>query len=371
MRIGIDISQVVYGTGVSRYTSELVRYLLELDKKNQYFLFAGVWRQRKKVENFLKNLKNKGYKFQSKIVLFPPKVADFVWNRLHIFPIERFTGPLNLFHSSNWAQPPASCPIVTTVHDLTPLKYPQAFDKSAIVSFKRNLYWVKKQAKFIIVDSKRTRKDLIREGFNEEKIKVIYLGVSKKFKPVKDKKKIEEIKKKYGIKGDYILSVGTLEPRKNTKRVIDVFTQLTAHNSQLVLVGKHGCGNQSKSQITNHKSQIIFTGFIPDTDLPSLYSGAKLFVYPSLYEGFGLPVLEAMACGCPVITSNVSSLPEVAGNAALLVNPKSTKEIKKAMEKLLTSEKLRKSLVKKGLTQAKKFSWKKTARQTLEVYKEC
>ena len=368
MKIGIDISQIVYGTGVSRYTEELVKHLLKIDKKNHYLLFAGVWRQKRKIEKFLKEFKTNGYKFQPKVVFFPPKVADFIWNRVHIFQIERFTGPLDLFHSSNWAQPPASCPIVTTIHDLTPIKFPQAFEKEAIVSFKRNLHWAKRQAAFIIVDSKATEKDLIKEGFDKGKIKVVYLGVSKKFKQIKDKKEIEKIKKKYGIKGDYILSVGTLEPRKNIGRVIKSFSQLATRNSQLVLVGKQGWGNQSKSQISNLKSQITFTGFVPDNDLPALYSGAKVFVYPSLYEGFGLPVLESMACGCPVITSNISSLPEIAGNAALLINPKNTKEIKKAMEKLLTNEKLRKKLIRKGLTQAKKFSWNKTTHQTLEIY---
>lgn len=368
MRIGIDISQIVYGTGVSRYTEELVKHLLKIDKKNQYILFAGVWRQKERIEEFLKNLKSKSYKFESKVVLFPPRLADIVWNKLHVLPIEKFTGRLNLFHSSNWTQPPAKCPIITTIHDLTPLKFPQGFEKNAINSFKRNFYWVKKEASFIMVDSGATEKDLIKEGFDKNKIKVVYLAASDKFKPVKSKKRIKGVKKKYEISGDYILSVGTLEPRKNIKRLINAWRVVSGRwQVDLVLVGKQGW-QKIKLPAIRHEPRAISTGFVPDNDLSALYSGAKVFVYPSLYEGFGLPVLEAMACGCPVITSNVSSLLELAGNAALLVSPKSVKEIKQAMKKVLTNEKLRESLIKKGFTQAKKFSWQETAREVLEIY---
>jgi glycosyltransferase involved in cell wall biosynthesis len=343
--------------------------LLAIDKKNKYILFAGTLRQKRKIEEFLKSLKNKKYKFEKKVVPFPPKIADLIWNKLHIFPIERFTGKLDLFHSSNWAQPPASCPTVTTVHDLTPLKFPQAFEKKTINSFKRSLYWVKKKTGFIIVDSNSTKKDLIKQGYKKEKIKTVYLGISDKFKPEEEREIIEKTKRKYNIEGEYILSVGTLEPRKNIKRVIKAYKSLsreTKERLKLVLVGRYGWGER----VNKKDPGIVITGFVDDNDLPVLYSAATIFVYPSLYEGFGLPVVEAMACGTPVITSNTSSLPELTGNAALLVDPKNILQITKSMEKLAKDKALCQKLIKKGLMQAKKFSWKETARETLKIYKK-
>lgn len=369
MKIGIDISQVVYGTGVSRYTEELVKNLIKLDKKNKYVLFGSSFRRKKELSNYHATVC--GNYCEGKIFPFPPTMMEILWNRLHVVNIEKLIGDVDVFHSWDWYQPPTKAKKVTTVHDVSFLRYPEVFPKRTIRAQTNRLKWVKKECQIVIADSQATKKDLIDLlGFDEKKIKVIYLGVSDswKEKPANIKKQ-EAIKKKYKIKGEYILSVGTLEPRKNLKAVIKAFNELKKHSLQLVLVGKPGWGEEIKQLAEKKDPAIVVTGFIPDEDLVYLYKGARCFVYPSLYEGFGLPVLEAMAAGCPVVTSNISSLPEVAGKAAILVNPQKTSEIRQAINEIIAIPQVSQNLRKKGLIQANKFSWEKTARETLEVYK--
>ena len=186
----------------------------------------------------------------------------------------------------------------------------------------------------------------------------------------KEDKPMDELDKKYGVKGKYILFVGTLQPRKNIKRLIEAFSKLKDKDVDLVVVGKKGW---MYDEIINSPSEfgvgnrVKFLDSVEDEDLSTFYKNAIFFILPSLYEGFGLPVLEAMEYGCPVITSNVSSLPEAGGDAVLYVNPEDVKDITEKMQKLLQDDSLRKELVAKGREQVKKFSWKKTAEQTIKV----
>jgi glycosyltransferase involved in cell wall biosynthesis len=196
------------------------------------------------------------------------------------------------------------------------------------------------------------------------------------YKPLENKKEIEGIKRKYGISKKYILFVGTIEPRKNLLRLLSAFEKLKNKfkEYQLVIVGQIGWMTEKffeklKNLPENVKRDIILTGYIPREDMVFLYNGCELFIYPSLYEGFGIPVLEAMSCGVPVITSNVSSLPEVGGDACVYVNPYDEEDILYKMEKVLSSEELKNEMSKKGLERAKLFSWEKTAEKTLKVYK--
>jgi len=212
-----------------------------------------------------------------------------------------------------------------------------------------------------IATSQNTKKDLIdRFNISPEKIEVIYEGVSDRFKPGKQKKQ------------NFVLAVSTLEPRKNFVRIIQSYINLREKFSaaeDLIIVGKKGWHFKEILNIPpEYESHIDFTGYVSENKLIELYQTAKIFVYPSLYEGFGLPVLEAMACGCPVITSNVSSLPEVAGDAAILVDPYNTDALTDAMHKVLTNENLRERLAVMGLERAKKFSWERCARETLNVF---
>ena len=366
MKIGIDISQIIYeGTGVANYTRHLVENLLKIDQENQYLLFFSSLRRK-----FQLNDLSFPHQKEKQVILkkfkFPPSFLHILWNKLHVFPIQRLIGPVDLFHSSDWIQPPTMAKKITTIHDLTIFRAPESQHPQIIKVQKLRLERVKSQADFILCDSLSTKKDIIKFlNIPAQKIKVIYLAADEIFKPEKNQNKIKRIKSKYNIKGDYLLSVATREPRKNLGRTIKAFQKLKQKNLQLVLVGKYGWGKEAPSV-----KNIIKTGFISQEDLPILYSAAKAFIYPSLYEGFGLPVLESLSCGCPVITSNLSSLPEIADQAAILVNPLNTEEISRAIYQILYNNQLANHLRQKGLKQAQKFSWQKTATQTLKTYEE-
>lgn len=344
MRIGIDISQIVYQTGVSRYTAELVENLLKIDRDNQYVLFAGSLRQRGIIKAFVAKLPRR-----VKLVLTPlsPKIADLVFNRLGI-SMNRFIGNIDVFHASNWVLPRLDCPVVTTIHDLTFLKFPEEHLPYYIVAHQRHLQRAKTRAAVVIAVSQATKRDLLDQGLATDKIHVIYEAAGRMFKPVKTKRR------------PFILSVGTMEPRKNIKRLIEAWKSLNIPEWKLLITGKFGWGERTKPV-----PGVRLLGFVSDEELVKLYSQAQVFVYPSLYEGFGLPVLEAMACGCPVVTSGVSSLPEVGGEAAIYVEPMSVKSITQG---IITALDQASKLRQLGLEQAKKFSWEKTARETLKIY---
>ena len=316
MKVGIDISQIVYeGTGVGNYTKNLIEWLPKVDPRNNYIFFGSSLRRRQK-----------GF------WPIPPTLLDILWNRLHIFPVENFIGKIDVFHSSDWTQPPTKAKKVTTIHDLVVYKYPESLHPQIVTVQRRRLELVKKECDLIIAISQNTKKDIIEIlKIPEEKIRVIYEAANPIFKPVVKKTK------------SYILGMGQLNSRKNIKRLKTAFHNLKLKDVEL--------------KIANN---------ISTENLVELYSNALCFVYPSLYEGFGLPVLEAMACGCPVITSNISSLPEVGGQAAIYVDPFSVDDIREKINYVLKAN--REKLAKKGFEQVKKFSWEKTARETLKVY---
>ena len=362
MKIAIDISQIVYGTGVSNYVKNLIVNLLTIDQKNNYLFFGGSLRNQRQLKDFLNQI-NQG-QFQAKINFISPHLANFIWNRLHILPIESILGPVDVYLSSDWAQGPTKqAKSLTIIYDLIPWLYPETLHPKIISTHKRRMRWVKKEAEEIIAISQSTKRDLVNiVGINEKKITIVYPGLDQaRFCP-QSQTKINQVKKKYQLK-NYILALGTREPRKNFARVISAFEQLENNNQQLAIVGKYGWGKEVKTP----NSKIKILGYVPDEDLPSLYSGAKVFVYPSLYEGFGMPVVEAQACGCPVITSNTSSLPEAAGEGAILVDPKNDQQIVQAIKKITTDQNLRKRLINRGIRNAKRFSWLETAKGVLAI----
>ncbi|HEC88422.1 MAG TPA: glycosyltransferase family 1 protein [Thermoplasmata archaeon] len=264
---------------------------------------------------------------------------------------------------------------VVTVHDMILYIFGEIKNIIDFARYRFLMPRVLKTADRIIAVSNNTKRDLISYlGISEEKIEVIYEGVSKQYKPL-DKNEVKIFKKKYHLEEPFILYVGSFLPHKNIPALIKAFYKLKNQyqiKNKLVLCGK-------KEKLTyilklikrlNLQKDIIFTRYIPTRELPYLYNAADLFVYPSLYEGFGLPPLEAMACGTPVITSNTSSLPEVVGDAGIMIDPHDVDELTKTIYEVLTDEKLRKELSNKGLKRVKKFSWEKTAKETLKVYEE-
>ena len=365
MRIGIDISQIVYQTGVSRYTTELVKHLLELDQESEYFLYAGSLRQRSIIKTYLNSLHSK--KITSRITYLSPKLLNLAWNYLNLFPPDKGQS-LDLFHASNWALPKTKAKLVTTIHDLTFLKYPKTHTQYSVRVHLKHLNRAKKLADHIITDSNSTKNDLVEYGFKDSTISVIYPAPASIFTKASSPKLISKTLAKYSLKQPFILSVGTQEPRKNLKRLVKAFQSLSVKHPKLTLaiVGKFGWGDTTQP-VTNVK----LLGFVPDEDLKVLYQATKVFVYPSLYEGFGFPILEAFKSGCPVITSNLSSLPELGGEAAFYCDPKSHQDIANTIDQVLNlSVDQRKQVITKGIDQASKFNYQTTAQQTLNIYRQ-
>jgi glycosyltransferase involved in cell wall biosynthesis len=222
--------------------------------------------------------------------------------------------------------------------------------------------------------SETTRRDVVtRYGIPPERVRVVYHGVNPRFKPVRLAAS-QQIKDKYQLPDQYILAVGTIEPRKNLVVLLEAYHVLRQHNPdlQLVIAGKRGWHSEpffERLQTLGLTDQVKLLGFVPDEDLPALYNFAEAFAFPSIYEGFGLPVLEAMACGTPVVCSNTSSLPEVAGEAALLLAPTDTRGWSTALQQVLDNPALRADLRQRGLRQAAQFTWAETAQQTLALYR--
>lgn len=374
MKIAIDISQIVYeGTGVANYTNEMVRNLLKIDRENEYLLFGMSLRQKDKLDSFFENVKSLNNKTQFKFLPIPQTLSNLIWNKFHIVDVRSFLGDFDILHSSDWIQPPTTARKVTTVHDLVIYKYPQFSHSNIIATQKKRLYWVKRECDAIIADSVATKSDLISIlKVDQVKIEVVYPGIGVEFRHQNDEE-IIRVKQKYGLYDNYILSVGTVEPRKNLSAVFAAFTKFLQHSLVaskktpigLVVAGKVGWGEELKPT-----KSVNLLGQIAQRDLPALYSGALFFVYPSFYEGFGLPVLEAMACGCPVITSDRGSLKEVASDAALLVDPGDTDDLTIKMTQLYIDCDLRGELVEKGKKNTEKFSWQKSAEEIIRIYKK-
>lgn len=348
MRVAIDVSQAIYGTGVSTYTRKLTENLKKIDKENEYVLFGGSLRRQEELK-----------KYADRVFPYPPSLADLVWNRLHKFPLEKLLGPIDLVHTSDWSEPPVKNAVkVTTIHDLYPIKFPKFINKKILDVHKRKLYWSFKESKFLIVPSVSTKNDLLNLGIEEERIRVIPEApdLSKA-----SEAEIEKVKGKFGLKGDYIMAIGATK-LKNTEGVIRAFHLAKAGKDiKLVIVGRPSGVNIKEQR------NVRMLGHVSDSDLAPLLTGSEALVFPSLYEGFGIPVLNAFNCDVPVVTSDKASLPEVSGDAAVVVDANNDSSIAEGIVKALRGPK---GLVEKGREQVKKFSWEKTAQMTLNVYKE-
>jgi glycosyltransferase involved in cell wall biosynthesis len=378
MKIGIDISPAINEkAGIGRYSYNLVTNLLKIDHKNQYFLFSNFIRdpdgtKKERLNSLCKpNSKVKNY-------LLPGKIKELIWKSPFISPIDLLLGKVDVFHGLNFLCIPYHVKsAIVTIYDLAFLKFPEQVGKGYAEYFTKATKNAVFNSDIIISISQSTKDDLIELlQVPKEKIKVIYLGVEDYFfikvNPVKRRK----IALKYNLPQKYILYVGTLEPRKNIVGLVKAFNLLNKNlqtKYKLVIAGEKGwLYDEIFQTVANLKlgDKVIFTGFIPDCDLPAIYQGAKIFVLPSFYEGFGLPILEAMASGCPTISSNTSSMPEVVGDAGILINPSYPEEITQAIKKLLSDQTLYNQLKNKGEIQAQKFSWQKCGQETLRVYEE-
>lgn len=370
MKIAIDgyEANVPQRLGSSQVAFELLSNLERIDRRNEHTVFLPG----SPLEDLPKERKGWQYK------ILKPKRG---WTQIAL-PLALYTSrpkPDIIFSPTHYI--PRFCPKgikrVVTIFDLSFLRFPQMFTKKDLWQLKN---WTKlsaQNADHIITISKNSKKDICKQyKLPKEKITVAYPGYEKdNFKNQISKIKVEEIKKKYKLGDNYIIYIGTIQPRKNLIRLIEAFARI--EGPELLIVGKtRGEGKQGwmyedilkTPQKLGIKERVKFLGFVPTGDLPYLLSGSKAFIQPSLYEGFGIPVVEAMACGVPVIVSNISSLPEVVGKAGLLVDPYSEDQIEQAMRVILTDGKLRQKYAKAGFKQARKFSWDKMAKTVLNVF---
>lgn len=375
MRIGIDCRTILNPgrgeqAGIGHYTYYLVKNILRLDKKSEYVLFFDVRTDRERLQEFEQsNVTIKYFPF-SQYRRFLPVAYSQILTAAYLYK-ER----LDLYHA-----PATSVPLsyrgrsVATVHDLAIYKHPRLFPSGQFVSTKLVVPRSIRRAKKIIAVSEATKRDL-KQLFHvaDRKIRVVYEGFTRE----RPGKPVVDVQNKYGLGDKIILFVGTIEPRKNLPGVIRGFASVanlpSMRKVELVLAGAPGWkyGEVIKAiRDVRLGHRVRYLGYIPHSDKVQLLERAMAFVFPSLYEGFGLPVLEAMSLGTPVITSNVSSLPEVAGTAAVFVNPKKSREIGLAMARLVGNANLRKRLSSEGQRRAAMFTWDGAARETLQVYKE-
>jgi glycosyltransferase involved in cell wall biosynthesis len=370
MRIGIDAGPLLGQGGISGYVAPLVRTLVSTDTTSEYRL---VLRRGWSGPGIACDLEKLAPVVQVRI---PDRILCFWWDRVaRVFPVHRdLWRSLDVFLATCLVAPvlPGGR-VVSIVYDLIPLRLPGLFPERD--RFRRRLEHLVRGSAAVVAISHRTRTDLIELlGVDPLRIRVVYPGTGKAFHPA-DPDVIADVAARYGIRGQYILYVGALGPHKNVTTLLRAYERARLRNgltAQLVLVGSQRWGEQILSLLeTLHvRSHVVLTGPVPAADLPPLYSGAACFVFPSCYEGFGLPVLEAMACGTPVVASNAGALPEVTGRAGLLVDPEDPEGLAAGMCQLVTDQRLRADLSGRGLSRAAEFSWERSASDLLTLLRE-
>lgn len=384
MKIAIDLTQIPANkTGIGIYALNLVRemcLLNQVDEKFNFFFFV-----QNDDEEFIRLIKNfdKYTMIPVKSSIFRKLIPRFFFEQV-LLPHKCRKLKIDLIYSSHYTIPYFTrIKRVVAFHDITFYLFPELHQKIKRIYFKTLIPFSTRKSSRIITISESTKNDMIKrfKHINTNKITVIHLGVD--FFKEKEKdldSPCEKLLEKYGLTArEYFLFVGTLEPRKNIISIIKAFHHVRQTDEKykkrykLVIVGRKGWFYDEIFETVKKllmEDAVIFTGYVSEEEKQALLLKAFLFVYPSFYEGFGIPILEAMASGVPVITGNVSALPEVAGDAAILVNPLQWQEISTAMAKLLSDQRLYENLSQKGLTQAKKFTWEKTAKKTLELFEK-
>ena len=374
MQIGIDVtSALTQGGGIGRYTRELVQALANLDPSGSYKLFSAKPPATLPVPNPLPQ--------QANFIHIPSRFDEAwlyrLWYRARLpLPIQLTTGHLDLFHSPDFVLPPVhgNIPTLLTVHDLSFVHFPRVYTPALVNYLNKVVPWSVQRATHVLADSEATKQDLIKLWqVNAHKITVLYAAAGSEFQPVTDEKQLTTMREKYGL-GDapYLLAVGTVQPRKNYRMLIGAFRPIAqSHPHNLVIAGGKGWLYDDILQEIEKQGltgRVIFTGFVDDDDLPTLYSDATLFLMPSIYEGFGIPILEAMGCGVPVISSDASCLPEVVADAGVLLPPDNVVQWSEVIDTLLNDAPRRAQLVGQGALQARKFSWTSAANQLRNIY---
>ncbi len=367
MRIAIDASTISTQGGPRTYVLGLLDAFFAKDDQNEYVVFY--------------NDSNHIGRFPtaSEIVLPGKSPLARLWREHVLLPMRCRKEKIDLLHCPKSAIPLLSphCPVVVTLHDLIPIKHPETEGRLAQLYWRMHIPRAARKSQFVITDSEHAKKEIMSEySVSEDRIQVVPLG----FDPVMSQQQpspevAQLVRDRYGIGEGYILYVGTIQPRKNIQTLIEAYALLRdiiPMPPKMVIVGRKGWLYDDlfeRIAALGLEEFILFTGFVPDEDLPAIYTGAKVFSYLSLFEGFGLPPLEAMACGVPVVVSNTTSIPEVVGEAGITVEPTDVNAVAESLRKVLVDSALADSLREQGLLQAAKFSWQSTAEKVLKIFR--
>ena len=369
MRIAIDAHAVGAKLGGNEsYAINLIEALAQIDSVNHYTIYVTTNEAQDRFTDRWSNFKVRPTLPHTPLIRIPLTLSAELRKR-----------PVDVLHVQFTAPPFCPCPVVVSIHDLSFEHLPQTFNRRSRTQLRLTVRQSARRAARILSLSEHTRRDIIETyGIKPERINAIPLAAPEQFAPVTDNSELQRVRHNYGIDGNYILSVGSIQPRKNLARLVKAYASLRGEFStdklpKLVLVGKCAWLYDETLRTldeTGVRDTVVLTGYVPEADLPALYSGALCFVYPSYFEGFGLPPLEAMKCGAPVIVGNRTSLPEVVGDAALAVDPFDVEAIAAAIKRLINDAALRHELSLKGQQRASTFNWRETARKTLQVYEE-
>ena len=374
MRIALDYTAAIrQGAGIGTYVHNLVAALLSLDTDSQYTLLTSGQPTRERQFPTAPNVR-------SRSIFVPDRYLNVLWYRWRVpLPATLFSGPTDIYHGPDFALPPLSKKVrkVVTIHDLAFLEHPEYAVPSLAAYLRKVVPEAIDASDVVATVSSEVNRTLI-EHFQtpHEKLIVIPNGVAPYFRRISDPLLLNATRHKFALKHPLVLGVGTLEPRKNHAGLIKAFYQAQRKKhgpTVLAIAGSPGWLYEETQNLVAElklERKVRFLGRVTDLELITLYSMADVFAFPSFFEGFGIPPLEAMACGAPVITSNTSSLPEVAGDAALLVDPNDISALARAIQSLLEDEQLRSELVQKGYQQAKKYTWDRSARRMLQVYQK-
>jgi glycosyltransferase involved in cell wall biosynthesis len=372
VRIGLDCTSAVQQrAGIARYTRGILGALARLGRAHDFVLVVAG--NDSGVEQALRLGKN----FSIRRLPLSERFWTILWQRLRVpLPVDLITGAVDVFHSPDYVLPPVRRGRkVVTIHDLSFLRYPEGAEPSLRRYLSSAVPRGAKEADLALADSESTRRDVIELlGIQSEKVRVVYPGVSEAFRPIEDPEKLAAVKERYQLTLPFLLSVGTLEPRKNLIVLLEAYALLRKEKGlehNLVIAGAPGWqyeGIFHRVEELSLEGDVSFLNYVPERDLPTLYCLADVLVFPSIYEGFGFPALEAMACGTPVITSDSSSLPEVVGDAGLMVPGDDGEALAAAISELTESAGLQARLAKKGLSRARQFSWQRTGEELLTVY---
>jgi len=369
LRIAIDAHSVgAKLAGNESYATNLIEALARVDSVNEYTLYVTTAEARARFSQRWPNFRIQTTLPHTPLIRIPLTLATELRKR-----------PVDVLHVQFTAPPFSPCPVVVSVHDLSFEHLPQTFNRRSRTQLRLTVRHSVRRAARILTLSEHTRRDMIETyGTSPERITAIPLAAPSYFGRVREERELQRVRHIYGIEGDYILCVSSIQPRKNLPRLVRAYESLRNKRGpgklpKLVLVGK--CAwlyDETLRSIEEGrmKDSVILTGYVPQSDLPALYSGSICFVYPSYFEGFGLPPLEAMKCGAPVIAGNRTSLPEVVGDAGILVDPYDVNAIAAAIERLIDDPDYRQQLRVKGLARSSVFDWNETARRTLDVYEQ-